>query len=608
MEKRYTEKEISDLRTELAGLPRGSVTAKTIKGVKRFYLQWAEAGKTKSRYLSADEVEPMRRTVERRRKLIKILRPYPEKAVPAAGAGGNISVVRGEALARWARTAADWERRDGFGRLLRFARGPQEPKVCIIYGLRRTGKTTMLMQLVNQLSPDQFDRTAYVKTTSAATMRELDGVLRNLEQEGVRYALIDEVTLMEDFIDMAAVLSDTYAASGMKIVLSGTDSLGFWFVLDEELYDRAYMIRTTVIPFAEFSRVLGVRDVDEYICHGGLMKRGETAFDDPDARREEASFRDDESTRRYIDTAIARNIQHSLKCFNHGSRFLALRDLYEAGELTDVINRIIEDMNHQFLVSVILRDFKSNDLHSAAQLLYKQRSGGRTFDLLSSIDERRVTARLMEILDLWNRDERSTSISAAHLSNVRDWLQALDLLRFTPVKSSDWTDMPPHAVFTQPGMRYAQAQALVFSLAKDEKLAKCDPEVIGRVRDKVLEDVKGRMLEDIVVSETLRVLPRNDDPLKAAAGFKLVFPRGEFDMVVFRPERRSYELFEIKHSDRSDDRQARHLRDPRKIAEVEAHHGKVVSRTVLYRGKTFTAPDGVIWRNVEEYLEQLGRV
>ena len=437
-------------------------------------------------------------------------------------------------------------------------------------------------------------------------MREMDGVLKALEGEGVRYVFVDEATLMEDFIDMAAIFSDTYAAAGMKIVLSGTDSLGFWFALDEELYDRARMIHTTVIPYAEFRRVLGIRDIDEYIRFGGLMKVGETAFDDEDARREDASFRDDESTRRYIDTAIARNIQHSLRCFNHGRKFLALRDLFEAGRLTDVINRIVEDMNHDFLVSVLLRDFRSNDLHSAAQLLYARDGGPDRFDLLGSIDERRVTARLMEILDIRNGDARDVTVSEAHLSNVRDWLQALDLLRFTPVKSSDWTDMPSHPVFTQPGMRYAQAQALVFSLSKDEKLAQCDPEVVMRVRDKVLEDVRGRMLEDIVVSETIRSLPRDPDPLKAETAFKLVFPSGEFDMVVHRPERRSFELYEVKHSARADDRQARHLRDGEKIAAVEARYGKVVSRTVLYRGKTFAAQDGVVWRNVEEYLGSLG--
>lgn len=67
-----------------------------------------------------------------------------------------------------------------------------------------------------------------------------------------RYVFIDEVTLMEDFIDSAALFSDVFATMGMKIVLSGTDSLGFWLAMDEELYDRAKSIHTTFIPYREY--------------------------------------------------------------------------------------------------------------------------------------------------------------------------------------------------------------------------------------------------------------------------------------------------------------------------------------------------------------------
>ena len=48
-----------------------------------------------------------------------------------------------------------------------------------------------------------------------------------------KYVFIDEVTLIEDFIEGAALFSDIFAACGMKIVLSGTDSLGFFFSEDE---------------------------------------------------------------------------------------------------------------------------------------------------------------------------------------------------------------------------------------------------------------------------------------------------------------------------------------------------------------------------------------
>ncbi|MBP5306199.1 MAG: hypothetical protein J6Z02_10140 [Lachnospiraceae bacterium] len=52
---------------------------------------------------------------------------------------------------------------------------------------------------------------------------------------------------MEDFVEGAAVFSGIYASSGMKIVLSGTDSLGFAFSKGEQLFDRCIMLHTTFI-------------------------------------------------------------------------------------------------------------------------------------------------------------------------------------------------------------------------------------------------------------------------------------------------------------------------------------------------------------------------
>lgn len=68
---------------------------------------------------------------------------------------------------------------------------------------------------------------------------------------------------MEDFIEGAALFSDVFAASGMKIVLSGTDSLGFLFTEDEQLYDRCILLHTTWIPYREFEAVLGISGIDE---------------------------------------------------------------------------------------------------------------------------------------------------------------------------------------------------------------------------------------------------------------------------------------------------------------------------------------------------------
>ena len=122
-----------------------------------------------------------------------------------------------------------------------------------------------------------------------------------LYHNGYKFIFIDEVTLMEDFIDSAELLSDLYIPMGMRIVLSGTESLGFWFARDNELYDRVRMIHTTFIPFREYNRLLGIESVDEYICYGGMLRQGEISFDDEDALADDSAFRDDESARRYID-------------------------------------------------------------------------------------------------------------------------------------------------------------------------------------------------------------------------------------------------------------------------------------------------------------------
>ena len=159
------------------------------------------------------------------------------------------------------------------------------------------------------------------------TMAAMNRDLGKLLDLGYEYVFIDEVTLMPDFIDSAALFSDIYAAQGMKIVLSGTDSLGFWFALHRELYDRAVTIHTTFIPFREHSRLLGIDSIDEYIRYGGTLRAGELDFDDKDVISEDASFRDDESTRRYIDTAICKNIQHS-------SKLLSRRKIFPSSPIT----------------------------------------------------------------------------------------------------------------------------------------------------------------------------------------------------------------------------------------------------------------------------------
>ena len=601
--------DIKELEEQIAKLPIGYITEKVINDKKYYCQQWKENGKSKSRYISEEEANTLKPQIEERKKLQKELKalkktlPDPvseetEEETPEPEF--KMSALFGEALLKMAQTASQYERRDCFSKIQDFLKAPAADKVCLVFGLRRTGKTTLLKQLVLAMNEEEQKSAIYIKASTENTIEELNADLKLANKLKYKYVLIDEITLIEKFIDNAALLSDVYAVQGMKIVLSGTDSLGFWFAQNEELYDRAVTIHTTFVPFREYSRLLKIDDIDEYIRYGGTLKAGETNFEDTDANAFDASFRTDESTRRYIDTAIAQNIQHSLKCYDRGNHFRNLIDLYKKDELTNAINRIIEDMNQAFTVDVITRDFKSSDLGSAKDLLRREKDETKRTDFLDTFDASEVTKKLMEILKIRNKERQTIEIEEVHIQEITEYLKALDLLEIVYTENIPISNKKQERIiFTQSGMRFCQAQVLVYSLMQDEVFGSLTGELRDIITEKILEDVRGRMLEDIVFLETKRTYGSKRNV------FKLKFASGEFDMVIQDKTKKQCEIFEIKHSKEPFPAQYRHINDEEKIALTEAQFGKVVRKCVLYRGESQMLENGVEYKNVEEFLKGL---
>ncbi|MCI5523335.1 MAG: AAA family ATPase [Spirochaetia bacterium] len=603
------DKSIEELEKELAELPMGYVTTKVINKKTYFYQQWKENGKTKNRCISEEEANELRPLVEKRRTLQKKLNAIkgtPQKTSTEKKEETEekpefkTNAVYGDALLKIALTAEKFDKRDCYSKVHDFLYTPSSDKVCLIFGLRRTGKTTILKQLVLDMNETERKKTLYIKATSENTLDQLNADLKFANKLGYTFIFIDEITLIDRFIDNAALLSDVYAVQGMKIVLSGTDSLGFWFAQNEELYDRALTVHTTYVPFSEHARLLKIKNIDEYIRYGGTLKAGELAFEDEDATAQDASFRDDESTRRYIDTAIAQNIQHSLKCYDHGNHFRHLIDLYNKKELTNAINRIIEDINQRFTVDVITKQFKSHDLGSAKDLLLNEKDPDKRTDVLSTIDTADVVKKVMDILEIRNKENQSVNIEEIHILEIKEYLKALDLIDISNTETIPISNKKEaRLIFTQPGMRFCQAQVLVYSLLQDEVFGNLDGELRDIITEKILEDVRGRMLEDIVYLQTRRFYGKTRNV------FKLKFASGEFDMVIQNKSKKECEIYEVKHSKEIVDFQYRHIIDSEKIEATERQFGKVVRQCVLYRGESTTLANKIEYKNVEEYLTEL---
>lgn len=593
------------IEKRIAELPNGYISKKTINDKTQYYRQWKEDGKLKSKYINAKDVETVREQIEERKKLEEKLKDlqfkYPKNVSEEIRFETN--VVYGQELRKLVMPVQSMQKREAYARLQKYVYGTDRTRVCSVYGLRRTGKTTMLLQTIADMSEEDFAKTVYIKFKTSDSMDMIDRDLNKLSRAGYKYVFMDEVTLMEDFIDSAAVFSDIYVGMGMKIVMSGTDSLGFNFASENELYDRVRMIHTTYIPFREYSRLLGIDSIDEYIRYGGTLRMGETDFDDEDLNNGDVSFRDDESTRRYIDTAICRNIQHSLRCYKYGKYFGHLYKLYESGELTGAINRIMEDMNHRFVMEVLTNDFKSHDLGITAGNLRRERNPEKRIDIMAIIDKEDVTKRLMNILDIRNRENQTVEITQSHIMKIKQYLYDLDLIVESPVEFvGTETEKEEHILFTQPGMRYCQAQALVHSLMKDITFSQADTELKEYVTNRILEEVRGRMLEDIILLETTKALGKNYEV------FKLQFKQGEFDMVVCDKTNDTCAVYEIKHSKEYVYEQARHLRDEEKISVTDHRYGNVTGRYVLYLGEDMDTEEGIAYRNAEQFLKNLPQI
>lgn len=600
---------IEELEKKIEALPRGTIVTKNIDGKPYFYQQYKENKKTVSNFLTNDEAEIMRPLIEERRELQKKLREMKKNLPAAAKPDDNTSfimnAITGSGLLEMAETAKDFKKRDCYEKISSYLYGKPADKVCLVYGLRRTGKTTLLKQLILDMKEEDRKQTIYIKARVGETISDLNKDIKLAREKGIKFFLIDEITLLEDFIDNAALLSDVYAVQGLKFVLSGTDSLGFYFAESEELYDRAVTVHTTFIPYKEHARLLGITSIDEYIRYGGTLKAGELDFEDAELNVEEASFRDDETARRYIDTAICKNIQHSLKCYQKGRYFRHLRELYDANELTNAINRIIEDENHDFTVKVITDLFESHDLGSTAQLLRKARDEDKRTDILDEIDKSQILETLKKILEIKEKDKQTIGVTDTHVTEIKQYLKRLDLIDDLDIETLTGSEGKlNYTIFTQPGMRFCQAQALVYSLMKDEQIKNLEEREINLITEKIIEGVLGHMLEDIVIYETKRVLMPNRHENKKQV-FQIRFEAGEFDMVIYDNQTNTCEIYEIKHSLEAVPFQYRHLINEDKIELTEKRFGKITKKCVLYRGETMQSENDVMYKNVEEYLNEL---
>lgn len=166
------QEKIQELERQIAGLPIGYISKKTINGKVRYYHQWTENRKKHSQYLRDGEMEVLQEQIDRRKSLQAQLKEL-QSGMPKAHQPKldfETSVIAGRGLEAMSQGVKDWGLRDCFEQLEEYLYSKESDRVCLIFGLRRTGKTTMLRQAIGRMAKENLSRTAYIKARRTDNM------------------------------------------------------------------------------------------------------------------------------------------------------------------------------------------------------------------------------------------------------------------------------------------------------------------------------------------------------------------------------------------------------------------------------------------------------
>jgi len=480
-------------------------------------------------------------------------------------------------------------------------------KVCLLYGLRRTGKTTMMFQTISDMNLTMQKQSVYINCTKKDNVVSLVNEMKTLIRLGYKYFFIDEVTKVPDFISLASLFSDRLAKADVRIVLTGTDSLSLWLAKGDELFDRNYMIHTTYIPFYDFKNIFSEGTIDDFIEYGGTLSHEDNKL---------GYFQTPDKTLEYIDNAICDNILHSLAYYDNEGIFSELYPYYSKNELKNIIHRIIQLDTHKFTENVVLRKFKMGDYKLTAKNLAK-----RNLDVAQEMmdnNQEIILEYFKKTLDVFDVNEKKDRLDVYEetVQILKQYLEKMDVVttykcfmaKESQFVTTNQSSEEIRTVLSQSGIRYSQAKSLVESIQSYYKLETEPKQYKDIIVKEILNCVKGGLLEDLVTVNYQRSLPDRFEVFKVMFDpiYGIVKRAGEFDMVVYDKQNHSCELYEIKHDSEIKDSQITHLLDEDKLQWMASQYGDITKRAVIYMGESKEKNShGIEYINANELLDEL---
>ena len=490
--------------------------------------------------------------------------------------------------------------RDCLKELKKYLYNESTSKVCVLYGLRRTGKTVLLKQSLLSLNNEDRQKSVFLTCNSNTDFYDVLYFIKERIGNGKKYFFIDEITYAKNFQNLAEVLSDNFVSNyNARIVLTGTDSLGLSIPSHSNLYDRAEFIHTTYMSFPEFSKIMNNNSIDFYMKHGNTLS-------------EANPFEDYNSANEYIETSIVANMIYSLQK-SEGIRSYppALTELYTNDELENAIQRIINQYPQVITMRALRKQFDLSPFENAVNALTKRKKNDlfRKSDVLGD----KVTENVKQLLKI---EDFKTSVSQQHLNDIKDFLKEMDVILTVPVVTSyinQETDVNME-IITHPGMYHANLLYTIDELRKNDNWL---PNATKKQRESLLKAVyecaAGKILENFIITDVFKMLSNgNTNSLydeksrwyvsKFSHNVQGVFE--EADLLIFDKQKKEVYLFEIKHSPENHENQEKHLKSKSFIEYIENNFGSVKEKVVLYSGKNDSQSD-IKRLNISDFLKHM---
>lgn len=483
--------------------------------------------------------------------------------------------------------------RDFVSEIKTFVKGERcyNGNILVLHGLRRTGKSIAMEQVVSELSEQM--KCAFYEVEDTDTMSEIREILFDEKKNGTTLVCFDEITKAEDFISRSASLPDVFAKMGMRIIVTGTDSLGFRFAENYELYGRTKQINTTHIPFAEHCRVLGTNDIDDYIQYGGLMQTGKDNDTD--------FVYDYESARKYLDSAVAENISRSIKKSDEGSEL----EQFTITELRAIIEKMVELYSGKFNEKIIQSRLKNVSVNFPVNKL----GGIVDEDIIRRLfqEDKNITRDFAEIINAETPVKHPVTESTVrelegYLLDM-NVLSAIPHIQYRYEKQTGWHgESATHEVYLiQPAIKYYHLQKGKQFIMEKPYYSELSKEVKRFMGQKLEEKIKGDMTEQIIAFDVSKALPYDRyDVVKPSFTIEGQ-SGGEYDMLVYDKKDDLYWGFEIKHTTNAFYKQEQHLQNDFITAFMDKKYGKREHVCVLYRGNPFVSSTGTIYLNITDF-------